>query len=129
MGKNNLSGRWGEAAAANYLRAKGYRILCANYRCRMGEIDLIAEDRSNLVFVEVKTRRDNRFAEAAEHVDRRKRQRLITTAELYLSLHETDRQSRFDVIEVYAPQGTDTECPDIRHLENAFDRSDGANGD
>lgn len=121
MGRNNLSGRWGEAVAADYLRKKHYQILCGNYRCRLGEIDLIAANRKFLVFVEVKTRKDRSFATAAEFVDRRKQQRLIAAAQLYLCQNETQLQPRFDVIEIYAPQGVETRRPEVHHLENAFD--------
>lgn len=121
MEKNNLSGRWGEAVAAAYLRKKHYQILCGNYRCRLGEIDLIAANRKFLVFVEVKTRKDSSFATAAEFVDRRKQQRLIAAAQLYLSQNEIQLQPRFDVIEIYASQGAETKRPEIRHLENAFE--------
>lgn len=121
MGRSNLSGRWGEAVAADYLRKKRYQILGGNYRCRMGEIDLIAANRKYLVFVEVKTRKDSSFASAAEFVDFHKQQRLIAAARLYLSQNETTLQPRFDVIEIYAPQGTETKKPMVRHLENAFE--------
>lgn len=121
MGRSNLSGRWGEAVAADYLRKKHYKILSGNYRCRMGEIDLIASNRKYLVFVEVKTRKDSSFASAAEFVDFHKQQRLIAAARLYLSQNETALQPRFDVIEIYAPQGTETKKPMVRHLENAFE--------
>lgn len=121
MEKSNLSGRWGEAIAAEYLRGKHYRILCGNFRCRFGEIDLIAEHGAYLVFVEVKTRRDSRFAAAREFVDRPKQQRLIVAAQMYLAQNETHLQPRFDVIEVYAPEGTQTKRPKLRHIENAFD--------
>lgn len=120
MERSNLSGHWGESVAAAYLRKHHYRILCANYRCRLGEIDLIAADRKYLVFVEVKTRRDSRFAEAAEFVTRPKQRRLIAAAELYLAQNETTLQPRFDVIEIYAPQGIETKRPQIRHLQDAF---------
>ena len=115
-----LFGRWGEAAAADYLRKKGYTITGTGYRTRMGEIDLIAEDRKYLAFVEVKTRRDDGFAQAREAVTAAKQRRLIATAEIYLSTHETKKQPRFDVVEVYAPEGTGTEEPRIVHIENAF---------
>ena len=120
MGKSNLSGAWGEALAANYLQKKRYRIVATNYRCRFGEIDLIAENRKYLVFVEVKLRKSNRFANAQEYVDRRKQDRLRTTAEMYLSQFPTHLQPRFDVIEIYAPEGTETTHPEIHHLEDAF---------
>lgn len=96
-------------------------IVAANYRCRLGEIDLIAENRDYLVFVEVKLRKSAAFAEALEFVDRHKQERIRCTAELYLCEHpEQTKQPRFDVIEVYAPNGTQTKRPEIRHLEDAF---------
>jgi putative endonuclease len=73
------------------------------------------------VFVEVKLRKSDRFASAFEHVDRRKQQRLRTTAEIYLMENPTKLQPRFDVIEVYAPDGIETKDPVINHLEGAFE--------
>jgi len=113
-------GRWGEALAAEYLRKKGFRILEAGWRCRLGEIDLIAADRKYLCFVEVKLRKSAAFGGAGEFVDRRKQEKLRATAELYLSQSPTKLQPRFDVIEIYAPQGMDTLKPDIRQIPNAF---------
>ena len=115
-----LIGHWGESLAAAYLQKKHYRIIGANYRCRMGEIDLIAEKGKYLVFVEVKLRRSSAFAEAREFVDRHKQERILTAASLYLSQHETEKQPRFDVIEIYAPDGMATAKPLITHLEDAF---------
>ena len=117
---NELIGHWGESLAAEYLQKKRYRIIGANYRCRMGEIDLIAEKGTYLVFVEVKLRRSSAFAEAREFVDRHKQERILTAASLYLSQHETEKQPRFDVIEIYAPDGMATAKPLITHLEDAF---------
>lgn len=117
----NLTGRWGESVAAEYLRRKRYTVIAANYRCRLGEIDLIAENRHYLVFVEVKLRKSARFAEAMEFVDRRKQERLRQTAALFLSQYAQEgKQPRFDVIEIYAPEGMATKRPEIRHLEDAF---------
>ena len=121
MGRNNLSGAWGETVAAEYLRKKRYKLLAAGYRCRFGEIDLIACDRKYLIFVEVKTRKDGDFALAREFVDARKQARLRSTAEMYLSQNPTVLQPRFDVIEIYAPQGIQTKDPQINHLEGAFE--------
>ena len=120
MGKNNLSGAWGEALAARYLQKKRYAVVATNYRSRFGEIDLIASDRRYLVFVEVKLRKSDHFASAFEYVDARKQDRIRTTAQIYLSEFPTDLQPRFDVIEIYAPQGTATAEPEIYHLEDAF---------
>lgn len=121
MGTSKLTGAWGEAMAAEYLRKKKYSIVASGYRCRFGEIDLIASNKKYLVFVEVKLRKSNRFAQAAEYVDRYKQNKLRNTASLYLSEHPTGLQPRFDVIEIYAPEGTDTFRPEICHWEDAFE--------
>ena len=120
MGKNNLTGAWGEALAAEYLRKKRYEPVAAGYRCRFGEIDLIVRNKKFLVFVEVKLRKDDRFAQAREFVDSRKQDKIRITASMYLSQNPTDLQPRFDVIEIYAPDGTATVRPKIYHLEDAF---------
>ena len=120
MGVNNLSGAWGEALAAEFLRKKRYEIVASGYRCRFGEIDLIARNKRFLVFVEVKLRKSARFASAGEYVDARKRDRIRTAATLWLASHETELQPRFDVIEVYAPDGAATKKPEIRHWESVF---------
>ena len=120
MGRNNLLGAWGEALAAEYLRKKRYRILAAGYRCRFGEIDLIAASRTHLVFVEVKLRKSPDFAAAREYVDARKQDRLRATASMYLAQNPTNLRCRFDIIEIYAPEGMDTVRPEINHMEDAF---------
>lgn len=120
MGKNNLTGAWGEALAAEYLRKKRYEILASGYRCRFGEIDLIVKNQKFLVFVEVKLRKSAGFARAREFVDARKQERLRTTAAMYLAQNPTELPCRFDVIEIYAPEGLETRHPEINHLEDAF---------
>ena len=121
MGASNLSGAWGEALAAEYLRKKRYEIVASGYRCRFGEIDLIVRNKRFLVFVEVKLRKSARFAAAGEYVDFRKQSRLRSTAAMYLAENPTLLQPRFDVIEIYAPEGMQTQNPRIRHLEDAFE--------
>ncbi len=120
MGRNNLVGAWGEALAAEYLRKKRWTILARGYQCRFGEIDLIVKNREYLVFVEVKLRKNADFGQAREYVTRRKQDRIRVSASLYLSQNPTSLQPRFDVIEIYAPQGVDTVKPEINHLEDAF---------
>ena len=112
-------GQFGEEQAARYLRRRFYTILERNYRCRFGEIDLIAKRAGVLAFVEVKLRRDDRHGEAREFVTARKQQRVMAAAQLWLSQHETQLQPRFDVIEVYAPQGEEGPVQ-IHHIANAF---------
>ena len=94
--------------------------MAVGYRCRFGEIDLIVQNRKYLVFVEVKLRKNQDFAQAMEYVDRRKQDRLRITASIYLSQNPTKLQPRFDVVEIYAPQGADTEKPQFFHTEDAF---------
>ena len=115
-----LLGRWGECKAAEWLRKNGYKVIGAGYRCRFGEIDLIATNGKYICFTEVKLRRDANFAQAREFVDTRKQIRLRRAAEHYLCEHATDLQPRFDVVEVYAPQGISTKNPQINCIENAF---------
>ncbi len=120
MGKSKLAGAWGEAVAAEYLRRNHYKIVASGFHSRFGEIDLIAQNRKFLVFVEVKLRKSRRFAQAREFVDTRKQDKLRVTASIYLSENPTALQPRFDVIEIYAPEGTLTTTPEIYHLEDAF---------
>ena len=120
MATSKLAGAWGEAVAAEYLRKKHYKIIASGYHSRFGEIDLIVQNRKYLVFVEVNQRKSAKFAQAREFVDSRKQDRLRMTASIYLSEHPTNLQPRFDVIEVYAPEGTATVNPEIFHMEDAF---------
>lgn len=112
-------GRFGEEQAAKFLRKKGFRIVEMNYTCRLGEIDIIAEDRDFIVFAEVKLRKNADFAEAREFVTRTKQRKIIATAQLWLTAYTGDKQPRFDVIEVYAPQGARGALT-INQIENAF---------
>lgn len=120
MAKSKIRGAWGEALAAEYLRKKRYQLVAAGYSCRFGEIDLIVKDKKFLVFVEVKLRKSDSFALAREYVDRNKQDRIRVTASMYLAQNPTDLQPRFDVIEIYAPEGHATANPKIQHLEDAF---------
>ncbi len=120
MAANNLTGAWGEALAAEYLRKKHYKIVAAGYQCRFGEIDLIATNWKYIVFVEVKLRKSASFAAAREYVNRPKQDRIRITASMYLSQYPSKRQPRFDVIEIYAPEGMETAHPEINHMEDAF---------
>ena len=113
-------GSFGEEQAARYLRRRGYRIVERNFRCRQGEIDIIARKGEVVAFVEVKQRKNADFGEAREFVTYSKQRRVIAAAELWLLKTGCELQPRFDVIEVYAPEGTKTLLPEINHIENAF---------
>ena len=120
MGRNNIAGSWGESIAAEFIRKKKYKLIAMNYKCRFGEIDLIVQNRKYIVFVEVKLRKNADFAAAREYVDRNKQDRIRVTASMYLSKNPTQLQPRFDIIEIYAPEGAETKAPEIYHMEDAF---------
>ena len=120
MNDKSERGAWGEDRAALYLRMRGYRIIERNFRCRQGEIDLIARKGEAVVFVEVKLRKNAEHGEAREFVTAVKQRRIVSAAELWLMKNRCELQPRFDVIEIYAPDGTKTLRPRINHLENAF---------
>ena len=119
-GDRRLLGRWGETQTADWLRARGWRVVAAGWRCRFGEIDLIAANDKYIAFIEVKLRKNAVFAPARAFVDRGKQERVRTAAQLYLLEHPTELQPRFDVAEVYAPEGMATRKPEINYIEDAF---------
>ncbi len=120
--QTSLVGRWGEAQVGKWLQRHGYVLLASGYHCRMGEIDLIAKKENVLAFVEVKLRKNDRFTTAREQVTLAKQRRIRITAQFYFAQNPNyaDLFCRFDVAEVYAPQGTETKKPKINYLENAF---------
>ncbi|MFQ5398640.1 MAG: YraN family protein [Anaerolineae bacterium] len=94
-------GRWGETVAAHHLEAKGYQILDRNWRCRQGEIDLVAQVGETLVFVEVKTRRGLDLGTPEEGLTRRKSQKLLQLGQLYVAEHGFhDAAWRIDLVAV-----------------------------
>ena len=112
-------GDWGEAQVAAYLRERGCRIVSSKYRCRFGEIDLIAHDGKTLCFVEVKVRSNLSFGLPREYVTASKRDKLRTTAGYYLATHDPDAACRFDVAEVYTDGEQTPENTRIEYIENA----------
>ena len=117
MSKTQSAGNRGEAAAARCLRQRGYTLLASQWRCRFGELDLVAQDRrGTLCIVEVKLRGVGSIALPREFVDSRKQQRLRSAAELYLASVGLDAPVRFDVAEVYDEGGSLR----IEYIENAF---------
>jgi putative endonuclease len=108
----------GERIAEKFLRRQRYTILQRNYRCRLGEVDLIALDRGTVVFVEVKTRRQAEYGNPLEAVDRRKQQQIQRAAQYYVSANRLhDRDLRFDVVGVWWQDGA-AKCELVR---NAFE--------
>ena len=119
-GDRTSLGLLGEKQAARYLKKQGFRLLETRFRCREGEIDLVVSRGPYLCFVEVKLRRDAEMAEAREFVTPGKQRRVRTAALYYLMEHPSPLQPRFDVVEVYAPQGENTRKPVVRHWEGVF---------
>ena len=113
-------GPWGEKQAARYLRRHHYRIAARNFRCRTGEIDIIAEKDGFLVFAEVKLRKNGEHGLPREFVTPNKQKRVRSAAMQYLLSHESGKQPRFDVIEVYPKKNRLFLRAEIVHLEDAF---------
>ncbi len=114
-------GQEGEQLALDYLRSRGYRIAHQNYRCRSGEIDIIAWDGSTLVFVEVKTRRHHGFGAPQAVVDGRKQRTLVKVAMTYVQRHRLENTAlRFDVVAITWPAGAAAE---VMHIPSAFSPS------
>ena len=112
-------GQAGELLAERFLQAKGYRIVARNLRTSLGELDLVAEDRGVLVFVEVKARATEAFGGAVLAVDRKKQAKLVRLASQYLAQHHlSDRSCRFDVVLVHGAPSSEGH---IEHLPNAFE--------
>lgn len=120
MSRSEQTGKWGERAAEDVLRRKGYRILGRRVRVAgRDEIDLVARDGKVLVFVEVKTRASEQYGRPIDAVDRHKRQVTSRAAMRYIrKLKKRDIPFRFDVVEVIGTpeDGADT----IRHIEEAY---------
>lgn len=110
----------GEEYAVKYLKKCRYKILSLNYRKKYGEIDIVAENKEYIIFVEVKTRHENPMTLPVDAVDKRKQQRLIKTASAFLSENNIDKFCRFDVCEVFVNSET-LKLVNINYIENAFD--------
>lgn len=114
--QSNIYGKKSEIIAADFLKQKGYKILELNHKNKVGEIDIIAQDKEYLVFVEVKARLSRAFGDPLEAVNYRKQQKMRQVAELYLiKTRQTNMNCRFDVVSILG-----NENPEITHIENAF---------
>lgn len=112
------TGKEGEKIAADFLKKNGYRIVETNYRCPIGEIDIIARDKSELVFVEVKARKSSAMGYPEQAVGVKKQRKMSQLALWYLQEKKTnDARARFDVVAILLlPSGNE-----IRLIRNAFD--------
>ena len=119
---NKSLGNYGESLAREYLQGQGYRILEENFRNKIGEIDLIAQDGKTICFVEVKTRQSLYQGQPFEAVTPWKIRKLSQMATFYLKhkYHSLEIPSRFDVISIVQQN---LEAPAIKHIKNAFNSS------
>ena len=112
-------GKYGEGLACKYLESKGYKIKERNYRTFLGEIDIVCEYKKNIIFVEVKTRRSDKFGYPEEAINFIKQRKIIKNALCYLSkYHLWGENCCFDVILVRISKDKDTKS--IKHIRNAF---------
>lgn len=117
MYKRHETGKDGEVFACDFLIKNGYEIILRNFRCKVGEIDIIAKDKDEIVFVEVKTRKQSEFGLPAEAVDKRKRTHMFFVAEYFLMINHIENIfCRFDVIEVYIKKDKFK----INHIKNCI---------
>lgn len=116
MAQHNKLGNVGEQKSAEFLAGLGYEIVETNWQEKKFEIDIIAKDKNELVFVEVKTRSTSAFGNPEEAVDLRKQQHLIEGADYYIQQNEIDLEARFDVVSVIL---NENEC-EINHIKDAF---------
>lgn len=116
MKHNQRVGKWGEEAAVEYLIQKGYEIVGRNVRTPYGEVDIVARQGDNTLFVEVKTRTSNKMGLPEESITARKREHMIASAEHYAAEHEIDHW-QIDVISI---EGKPESKPVITYFENAI---------
>lgn len=118
MDQDKLLGRTGEAIAVSYIESLGYQLLRRNYRLHIGEIDIIAKDGEELVFIEVKTRTSRRYGRPAEAVSYYKQRKIARVAQCFMSKYSLWHvPCRFDVLEV---DMSDPGAPQVCHIPHAF---------
>lgn len=119
MYKRHETGRKGEEIACEFLIKNNYKILIKNFRCKIGEIDIIAKENDEIIFVEVKTRKQKKYGLPAEAVNKRKRNHMFFVAEYFLMINNMENIfCRFDVIEVYI---TNKKIK-INHIKNCIEK-------
>lgn len=115
---SRLVGAYGEQLAARYLRINKYRILAANFCTRVGEIDIVAEKKNVICFIEVKTRKEGGMFSPADAVDFHKQENVRGSAAAFMNKFKLESKMRFDIIEVILSDND--EVVSINHIENAF---------
>ena len=112
-------GQKGEKLAQDYLKSKGYRVLEANYRCSIGEIDIIAENKNRFAFVEVRTRSSVEYGTPEESITEAKKEKLASLCMEYISNHKISREWHLDLVAVEV--NTDGKVKRIEHLLDVLD--------
>lgn len=116
-----ITGTLGEVTARKHLEAQGYRVLDTNYRCRWGEIDIVAEEDETLVFVEVRARRHLSYGTPQESLSKAKIARLTATAETYIQEHQPEAPHwRIDLVAMVLTR--DGTVSDLQHIPNAIEQ-------
>lgn len=112
------TGQLGEDIAIHYLKQKGYIILNKNYRCKYGEIDIIALEKKEIIFIEVKTRQNSKYGLPSEAVNKIKQQHMLRSIKNYLFINNIYEKSiRIDVIEIYIKDN----IYEVNHIKQAFE--------
>lgn len=113
------TGKRGEDLAVSYLRKQGYKILEKNYRIKLGEIDIIAEDKDRICFIEVRSKNSQNFCSVEETITKHKQMQVTKAALAYIKKYKLkDRSCRFDVVCIEDVDGSN---PDIKLIKNAFE--------
>jgi putative endonuclease len=122
MAQHNELGKQGETIACNYLRKLGYTILSTNWRYKHEEVDIIAKQQNDLIFVEVKTRTLSEHSDPTDTITKGKMRHLVDAAEEYVTSRNLDVESRFDVITVVVGTSNNNQKtnPKIEHIKDAF---------
>lgn len=114
---SRLLGAFGEQEAAKYLRSKGYKIMTANFKTYVGEIDIIAETKDNICFVEVKTRTEGAMLPPSSAVNNHKEKNIEGSALIYINRYKVKKQPRYDIIEIIV---NENKVVSLNHIEGAF---------
>ena len=114
---SRLLGAFGEQEAAKYLRSKGYKIMTANFKTYVGEIDIIAETKDNICFVEVKTRTEGAMLPPSSAVNSHKEKNMEGSALIYINRYKVKKQPRYDIIEIIV---SENKVLSLNHIEGAF---------
>ena len=116
-------GTWGEEVAGRFLQKKGYELVANNYRCAYGEVDIVAKDGDELVFVEVRTRRGSNFGTPEESITRHKLQRLLATCQEFVQQHDLESAEwRADLVTIHVVRDSASMSnPRINHLQHILE--------